>query len=88
MHRSEQGLVEDRGLRSLRHRRIGRSAANAGIGARHYAFCLLQSDCCGFESTAKGIGYIEHSASIGIADGRVASAVLLEYEHGVVADIA
>jgi hypothetical protein len=80
MHRTEQRLVEDRDLRRLRHRRIGRPAANACIGARHNALRLPQMRLRRFESATEGFGYIEHTASVGIPDGRVASAVLREYE--------
>jgi hypothetical protein len=88
MHRAEQRLVEDRDLRRLRHRRIGRPAANACIGARHNALRLPQMRLRRFESATEGFGYIEHTASVGIADGRVASAVLRDYGFGLAIAIA
>jgi hypothetical protein len=80
VHRTEQRLVEDRGLRGLGHRGVGAAPTYTRIGARHNTLRLLQTRLRGIESAAKGFGYIEHTASVGIADGRVASAVLREYE--------
>lgn len=80
MHRAEQRLIEDRGSRGLGHRRVGGPAACTRIGARHDVLRLLQMRLSGFESAAERFGYVKHTASVGIADGRVASAVLREYE--------
>ena len=80
MHRAEQRFIEDRGLRGLRHGSVSRSARDARVSPRDGALRLLQTHRSGFESAAKGFGYIEHTASVGIADDRVASAVLREYE--------
>lgn len=80
MHRPEERFIEDRRLRGLRHRGIDGTAAFSGIGARDGSLRMLQSRVGGFEPAAQGFGYIEHGSSIGIGDGRVASAVLREYE--------
>ncbi len=80
MRRAQKCFIEKSGLRGLRHCRVGSAAAGARVGARHNTLGLLQTRLRGLESAAKGFGYVEHMPSVGIADGRVASAVLREYE--------
>lgn len=84
MHRTKKSLVEDGGLRRLRHRSVGCASALSCVRASDDTLRIAQSVCGGLQTAAQGISYIEHAPMVGMPDGRGASAVLRTYERNAI----